>query len=688
MPRPKVHPDNRQRVVKACIQCKSSKRKCDNALPCGHCLKRDWECRFPEANEVDGSGDAVAIDKPDSRQNEGRKRYTVERTHTSVSRNQGEVENSISPAAISSQSTSKAETINTARPRMLANTRGERVFIGPSASLSFLQFLRETVRQSIGASEFSDYRNSHDRMLEADLNLSDSPDQGAETALHKQQQYLENYFLATAGVIEPFTRQEACDLFAHVSRSSTTLTAQALLIVAIGAQNMPLSKNDAIVEKSSVSRSQHIAFQTMLEDPSLEMIQIFTLLSFYMLGACRRNAAFMYLGVAARAAHALGLHHPAAYNALPEAKVRARLRSWKSLVTLDQIVASILGRAPATSPSRNEESLALNDVSVGGTDASVELGTTFRLCVTIDAILNDYYDAKMMRVEVAEMHLRSLRSWSDSLPAELKLGGSSKADKGQAQQLSSLQTCCCYYFAVMLVTRPFLISSLTQDSPARSEVMDDALAEADAADIDGLATACLNAAIFMAQHGAQLLQDDLLLENMCLLKAWTFAAGLVLGFQLFAGKGIDEEIEDAFISIRDILRRFSSRSPQAAHYLDILNQLATAITRQKQLIRARKRKRAHSFVDRIIDPRSSSTHAEPADVCTDERTAFASNAATYSLMDSDVALDQLDSSILTDLDFSNWDATAFAVDDQFSLDPQSLDGMAWNFPWNSVFTND
>lgn len=31
-------------------------------------------------------------------------------------------------------------------------------------------------------------------------------------------------------------------------------------------------------------------------------------MAFYMLGACRRNAAFMYIGVASKAASALGLH--------------------------------------------------------------------------------------------------------------------------------------------------------------------------------------------------------------------------------------------------------------------------------------------------------------------------------------------------------------------------------------------
>jgi hypothetical protein len=79
-------------------------------------------------------------------------------------------------------------------------------------------------------------------------------------------------------------------------------------MIAIGAQS---SKNDPVVlrvERFFFKRAQKCAFAGMLENPSLDLIRLFVLMSFYMLGACRRNAAFMYLGVAARAAAALGLH--------------------------------------------------------------------------------------------------------------------------------------------------------------------------------------------------------------------------------------------------------------------------------------------------------------------------------------------------------------------------------------------
>lgn len=57
----------------------------------------------------------------------------------------------------------------------------------------------------------------------------------------------------------------------------------------------------------------------MIQDPSIEMVQLFLLMSFYMLGACQRNAAFMYIGVAARGAYVLGLHYlPLGARALEE----------------------------------------------------------------------------------------------------------------------------------------------------------------------------------------------------------------------------------------------------------------------------------------------------------------------------------------------------------------------------------
>lgn len=85
------------------------------------------------------------------------------------------------------------------------------------------------------------------------------------------------------------------------------------LILAIGAQCPRADTNVTQAEKFFFTRGQKRAFAGMLEDPNLELVWAFLLMAFYMLGACRRNAGFMYLGVATRAAVALGLHNEDSY---------------------------------------------------------------------------------------------------------------------------------------------------------------------------------------------------------------------------------------------------------------------------------------------------------------------------------------------------------------------------------------
>ncbi len=69
--------------------------------------------------------------------------------------------------------------------------------------------------------------------------------------------------------------------------------------------------------------AQKAAFAGMLESQSLQTVQMFLLLSFYMLAAGRRDAVFMYLGIAARAAVVIKLgaaDHSQMYSAGPLAE--------------------------------------------------------------------------------------------------------------------------------------------------------------------------------------------------------------------------------------------------------------------------------------------------------------------------------------------------------------------------------
>lgn len=141
------------------------------------------------------------------------------------------------------------------------------------------------------------------------------------------------------------------------------------LALAVGGQCQVSSPLNLQYSRKYFARGQQIAFEGILEDPSIKPIYSFLLMAFYLLGACRRNAVFMHLGVAARAAHALGLHKADQYRALNNVEQSLRyvqdptsyytyqlmfwrLRTWKSVRILDVMVSSILARPSASISTR------------------------------------------------------------------------------------------------------------------------------------------------------------------------------------------------------------------------------------------------------------------------------------------------------------------------------------------------
>lgn len=122
----------------------------------------------------------------------------------------------------------------------------------------------------------------------------------------------------TSGILDFGSKSEIFRSVENLYSPDSSLgTASTCLVLAVGAQCRGSSALDLQRSTSFFSEAQALAFQGMLRDPSVEMVRSFILMAFYMLGACHRNAAFMYLGVAAKAASALGLHRSDHYLDLP-----------------------------------------------------------------------------------------------------------------------------------------------------------------------------------------------------------------------------------------------------------------------------------------------------------------------------------------------------------------------------------
>ena len=72
-------------------------------------------------------------------------------------------------------------------------------------------------------------------------------------------------------------------------------------------------------------------------------------------------------------------------------------------------------------------------------------------------------------------------------------------------------------------------------------------------------------------------------------RALIFAAGLILGFDMFAKKELDYEVEVAFRSAKDVLDFLGVQSPQASHYSEILGLLSNAIMKRRMELSSRPR---------------------------------------------------------------------------------------------------
>lgn len=601
MPRKKVAPDDRVRAVRACRPCRQRKKKCNGINPCSNCLKRGIasECDLEETSSAP---------LPSNRKPSASSRSIHEPiVPSSVGGPSPEgAASSIAPASGDSGSPEVSVRTN---PRMLSSARGERLFIGEHASLSFLQLMRDIVQTSIGTSAFSS-EPQRNFMLEADLEEHEELDENFFSD-GRIEACVDAYLLATNGLIDLFDREEITSILQTVTGTNSSydssLTALTYLILAIGAQAVT-DENYARKEHVLFAQGRKAAFETFLEDPGIGTARLFVLCAFYMFGACRRNAAYMYLGVASRAAHCIGLHNYRTYDALRPEEVKKRSRLWKSLFSLDVIACSILGRPPASRASSQITYIA----DVVDSQSLWASSSIYKLARIVEDISTSLSGRKTLQVEEAERQVEAIQAWRRDLPEAARNSAplDSRDLEAHLKTIGSLHISCFHQFSILLVTRPFLVPVLMkriavqQQSPLAST---DFMNDIDEARASRLAHTCVNVAIHMAQTCWNVFDHGLILGNMCILKAWIFSAALVIGFHLFAITEPDAEAANAFSQSQIILQHLATRSPQAKHYYDILNYLSDAIERRQQQRATPSRKQNAFSIDQIMTMSTGNT---------------------------------------------------------------------------------
>lgn len=474
--------------------------------------------------------------------------------------------------------------------RLLRDGQGKFMYVGDSASLSFLQSVRRIVSSSIGRCEFTDDTSRHS-MLEASQSNSSirlgslAPPPNSEEA----QQLARQYVLATSPLLDLFDLDEFYARLAtwvtNTSGDADTVSSIYYLVLAIGAQ---VSNTDQTLAEQYFVSGRQLAFSAFTETPSIYTIQSYVLISMYMLGACRRNGAFMNLGIALRAAYAVGMHRKDANAVFNDRERRARERVWKSLRTVDLFLSASLGRPPATSDHDSDVLGSADNIQSSPPDEQVSVAVT-SLCHIFERILTNVYMKQVVSIKVAESISNQHRAWVRNLPTILKSQTDHPGSKTLEETLTAAHVLGSYYWSIVLLTRPFLIYRVSQY--VKNKTAESNEPKAGNSRIALFADACVYSALRGLDTIDGLSQFHSLPRRLPFLINSAFNAAIVLGAAFFADYDNLLPLQDGMTKADRFLELFVPHDPHACRFLQIIKYLRASVAEHV-------RRRNRQWIDR------------------------------------------------------------------------------------------
>jgi hypothetical protein len=207
-----------------------------------------------------------------------------------------------------------------------------------------------------------------------------------------------------------------------------------------------------------------------------------------------------------------------------------RVRFWNSVQNLDILSSFNFGRPKSLPAVRPDLAEAAQFDTEGGRNSRPLLTAMVKACNLLDHIVNTLgKNNNILHVPTAEELLRKLRQWSRELPQRIRrfpVKCDSNATLGPADRqalLGSLHVSCVHYFAVMLITRPFLVAYLM--SRLRGKTPDDLVSDPEASDISiknskvsRLAQVCVSSVIEMVDMCVKVKDCSFTFRNLSILE--------------------------------------------------------------------------------------------------------------------------------------------------------------------------
>lgn len=145
------------------------------------------------------------------------------------------------------------------------------------------------------------------------------------------------------------------------------------------------------------------------------------------------------------------------------------------------------------------------------------LNASVQILSIAEEIVLQVYSRRKISLPLTEGISRQLRDWSSRWLSRLKRIVASPNREDGAEVIGACQAMSSYYYAVMLVARPFLMYELSKRLPDSTTTVDTPSGGSDNSGRAKLANACIDAACLMAESVLDLVNRGLLDRRMPLI---------------------------------------------------------------------------------------------------------------------------------------------------------------------------
>ncbi|UKZ86516.1 uncharacterized protein TrAFT101_002342 [Trichoderma asperellum] len=578
--------EGRRRVAKACILCQTDKKKCDGLCPCGQCIKRErsTSCAYSSHKRLYGRQRRwpkdVDMTIPVPTQND-----VVEAENSPFGRTNLESRRPPGHGHDERNSPVGKYIVIPKLPNTMRDTKGREMYLGDCAALSFLQNIQELIQ---GEQELANAAKD----LSSLSVLEEVESTDSESVLAYSNANLSDLEALTCGILDIMDRSTIDDLLSRWISGNISVTSSSAallyLVLAYAAQVRSESAQDTHRSQSFFYHGRRIALIELTEYPTMETAQAFTLISLYMLGCCRRDGAYLNLGIAISAAKSLGYHRPEAAFSQCEEDKRLRKRIWRTLCYHDLFFCAMMGRAPLTSDTDSSEERDTQRPDPSHPDKCQQLGLyeSARAFSILKQTVLEIYTKHSAPLQLLQNLSRQLREMGTELPIELRSINPSafpehKCPKTRQLIIRNASVACSYYFSMMLLTRPFLIACIRakyDKSPGAPQSCEQRASHEDSSKADTSiifgAMTSYDTALKAIRLLHELYLSGILYNNMPLVVAWVFVSALTVCAAYFGRLGDATECELAIYKASEVLQHFMGHSPQAKQYDLILKRLS------------------------------------------------------------------------------------------------------------------